>query len=518
MVLVECKGCRVMIPNNVTECPRCGRPLTNHITSGDYMLPISTRLGGGRYRIEQYLASGGFGNTYIATDLTFDDRVAIKEFFMRGVTQRDSDFTVRVNLAENEPLYHKLLEKFKKEALRLRQLNNSHIVRVQDYFEANGTAYYVMDYIQGESLAARMKRTGKPLSEAEALNYFLQMLDALQTVHAQGLSHLDIKPANIMVDNDGKAILIDFGASKQTEGGDATTITSVAYTNGYAPNEQMEQNVAQFGPWTDIYALGATLYALLNNRKPPLPSAIFSDPTPSKKSSLPFSSQVSSATQKLIIKMMAVNSNDRPQSIEEVRKLLVQNNPKPPRKKDFLNRYKWFVVSLIGILIVLGGIWLWQKLKPSPVPDDDNSTETTEVLGTMPENSKGGEDPQENEEGTEKSKGTENSKGGEDPQENEEETEKSEGMEDSKETEKYVKQDLDYGTFEGTKDDYLPGVVNGRLTFTSPHLIDSYDSKQRMAEPGDYVEGNFSEGHLLYGTWYAADGTEKERLRFGKNI
>lgn len=127
------------------------------------MLPIGTMLDNGLYRIEQHLASGGFGNTYIATNLTFNDKVAIKEFFMRGMTHRDDNGSVCVSNAENQPLYLEQLEKFKKEAVRLRKLHNPHIVRVHDLFEANGTAYYVMDYVDGESLATRLQRTQKPV-------------------------------------------------------------------------------------------------------------------------------------------------------------------------------------------------------------------------------------------------------------------------------------------------------------------------------------------------------------------
>ena len=243
MSLIQCKECGEMISSKASRCPRCGCPITENRASGEYMLPVGTILGDGRYRIEQHLASGGFGNTYIATDLTFNDHVAVKEFFMRGVTLRNDDDTVGVNIAENQIIYQEQLEKFKKEAMRLRRLNNPHIVRVQDLFEANGTAYYVMDYVKGESLAARMRRTGQPLSEDEAMRYFSQVLDALQAVHAEGLCHLDIKPANILVDNDGNAVLIDFGASKQMAGGNATSMTKVAYTNGYAPIEQIEQDV-----------------------------------------------------------------------------------------------------------------------------------------------------------------------------------------------------------------------------------------------------------------------------------
>ena len=112
------------------------------------MLAVGTMLNG-RYRIERHLSSGGFGNTYLARNLIFNDLVAVKEFFLRGITQRDGDSTISVSNSDNKLLFDEQLEKFKKEAQRIRQLRSPHIVRVHDLFEANGTAYYVMDYIDG---------------------------------------------------------------------------------------------------------------------------------------------------------------------------------------------------------------------------------------------------------------------------------------------------------------------------------------------------------------------------------
>lgn len=284
------------------------------------MLKVGTILRG-TYRIESYLSSGGFGNTYVATNIEFEERVAIKEFFMKGVTQReDNQTTVSVSNTENQDSFLEQKEKFKKEARRIRQLKNEHIVTVHDLFEENGTAYYVMDYVDGENLSARLKRTGKPMSEEEVDKILPQILDALQTVHDAGIWHLDLKPANIMVDKAGNVKLIDFGASKQlnTQKGGATTSTAISYTNGYAPREQMEQNYDKFGPWTDIYALGATLYNLLTNKRPPLPTDIDDDATADKHIVFPFPDSVSGEMKSLVLLMMKTNRLLRPQSIDEI--------------------------------------------------------------------------------------------------------------------------------------------------------------------------------------------------------
>lgn len=131
------------------------------------MLPVGSLLHNGVYRIDRYLSSGGFGNTYVATNVEFGERVAVKEFFMSGVTLRDNNHTqVTVSHPLNQPLFDEQLQKFKKEARRLRRLQNPHIVSVHDLFEENGTAYYVMDYIEGEDLSRRLKRLGHPIGEA----------------------------------------------------------------------------------------------------------------------------------------------------------------------------------------------------------------------------------------------------------------------------------------------------------------------------------------------------------------
>lgn len=302
--------------------------MENHEINNMSMLRIGTILRG-IYRIDSYLSSGGFGNTYMATNIEFDERVAIKEFFIKGVTQRDDNqTTVSISNTENVYTFEEQREKFKKEARRLRKLENPYIVKVHDMFEENGTAYYVMDYIDGESLSERMKRTGRPMTEAEVNQILPQILDALKTVHDADIWHLDLKPANIMVDKTGSVKLIDFGASKQlnAQKGGATTGTAVSYTNGYAPREQMEQNYDKFGPWTDIYALGATLYNLLTNKRPPLPTDIDDDTSVDKHIALPFSTNVSQHTKKLILKMMNTNRMQRPQSVDTI--IDAENNNK----------------------------------------------------------------------------------------------------------------------------------------------------------------------------------------------
>ena len=291
----------------------------NNISDVSSMLYIGATLQMGKYRIDRYISSGGFGNTYLATNTYFNESVAVKEFFMRDINLRNDDsITVSVSHPSQMKVFKEQREKFKVEAQRLRKLHSPNIVGVSDLFDENGTSYYVMDYIDGKSLRDMVKTKGK-LKEKEVLNYLSQTLDALEVVHNQGIFHLDLKPANIMVDKNSHVWVIDFGASKQqkSEGG-ATSRSSVCYSPGYAPLEQKEQEFENFGPWTDLYALGATLYNVLTGNNPPSTNSILDK----GKNAFKFPDTVSKKVRELIFWMMKGRRDDRPQSVSEVRVFL----------------------------------------------------------------------------------------------------------------------------------------------------------------------------------------------------
>ena len=286
------------------------------------LLANGTLLRGGTYQVERALSSGGFGNTYVVKNLNFGVMCAMKEFFIRGINTRDGNL-VSVSISQNRSSFDIQRDKFKKEALRLWHLKNNHIVRVHDLFEENETVYYVMDLIDGESLADRQKRLGRPLTESEVMPLFMQALDALDAVHQQQIWHLDIKPANMMVDRQEQLFIIDFGASKQlhtNDGHSVATSSALAYTPGFAPLEQTDQNFRAFGPWTDIYALGASLYKLLTNETPPTASEIIG-----MGNDLPFPPYVTPRMQQLITWMMKPAYAKRPKSINEIRSFLNNN-------------------------------------------------------------------------------------------------------------------------------------------------------------------------------------------------
>ena len=358
-------------------------------------LQPNTTLQGGKYRIERVLGQGGFGITYLAVQTSLNRKVAIKELFIGGqgqaINDRRGNMVIITNSA-NQTIFNQQKEKFKKEALRLANLDHPNLIKVHEFFEENGTVYYVMDYIEGESLRTKLNREGL-LSENLVLKYLQQLLPALETAHKKSIWHLDIKPENIMVDHSNKVYLIDFGSSKHIEqcNGTLTTSSLLAYTPGFYPPEQSAITMKNIGAWTDIYALGATLYNLLTRRNPPTFDVIISEGL----NAFSFPTSISSKTQDLIVLMMKVNRYERPQSINGLMEKLehehiIDRISLFERTKDVVycdDKYieetivfnskeykgsKWLGISLNGHDAVdLGLSVLWATMDVGATPEDD---------------------------------------------------------------------------------------------------------------------------------------------------
>lgn len=284
-------------------------------------------LQGGKYRIIRFISSGGFGCTYEAVHTGLNGRMAIKEFFVQDICNRD-DVTGRVSvgLQSKAQTFDKLREKFIREAQSVFALSHPGIVHVSDVFEENGTAYFVMDYIDGCSLEYLVDKKGR-LSEATALGYMRQVCAALEYVHANGRLHLDIKPGNIMVDRTGRAVLIDFGASKQYDDGTGKNMsTLLGFTPGFAPPEQMSSDVSRFLPATDIYALGGTLYNLLTGEAPLSANLRYAG-----DEFKPLPASVSPSTRRAVEAALQLNKSARPQSVAEFAALLFDGNAPQPQ-------------------------------------------------------------------------------------------------------------------------------------------------------------------------------------------
>lgn len=262
---MHCPSCFEVgfVPPN---CPTCGYQADKR-REGVY-LPIGTKLHSGEYLVGKVLGKpGGFGITYLAWDTRLDIKVAIKEYLPFQIAARASDGTsVSIHTQDYMPDFEFGLEKFLEEAKTLAQFRHPNIIRVMNFFRENGTAYMVMDYLEGESLAEYLVRVGK-LTGPDAVALFLPLLDGLSHMHAKNVLHRDIKPSNIYLTHEGQAILLDFGSARQMLRERSRSLTAVV-TPGFAPWEQYHRKGNQ-GPWTDVYACAATLYFMLTGVVPP---------------------------------------------------------------------------------------------------------------------------------------------------------------------------------------------------------------------------------------------------------
>ena len=269
----------------------------------------------GRYTIEKVLGQGGFGITYLGIDELHEKKVAIKEFFPQGIVTRTIEYedAVTVTFVGEKDNYNKGKEKFLKEArIMARFSKDEGIVKAQDFFEINNTAYIVMEYLEGITLKQYL-RENERIEPEELLELFVPLIESLDEIHSQGLIHRDISPDNIMVLLGGKIKLMDFGAARDyTDFGEKSL--SLILKPGYAPPEQYQTHGVQ-GPWTDIYALCATMYKCLTGENPP--DAIERVMDDNLKEISQFGIPVSKKMEETIIKGMSISSKNRYRNIEE---------------------------------------------------------------------------------------------------------------------------------------------------------------------------------------------------------
>jgi len=350
------------------------------------------------YVIERVLGQGGFGITYLARDTNLDQPVAIKEYLPVEVATRRPDATVAARTEDQQERYRWGLERFIREARTLARFDHPNIVRVLSVFELNSTAYMVMRFEEGETLAALLDRR-QALGETDLLRVLLPILDGLELVHNAGFIHRDIKPDNIHIRNDGTPVLLDFGSARYAVGQMRTVTILVA--PGYAPFEQYYSTGENQGPWTDIYGLGATCYRAIAGRAP--------------LDAIARSKGILGSTQELLVPAAAVGSGryserllkaidhalafaekDRPQTIAEWRRDLgngavasatrtrsapplpteIQQAPPPAlhaalqpsrRSVSFTITVAWGVLAvLVGAAAVAGYVWLGPA-KPEPI-------------------------------------------------------------------------------------------------------------------------------------------------------
>ena len=320
-----CSNCFRDTENN-TICPYCQYDDTADEKRFPQALPHGIAIGGGAYTLGRVLGQGGFGITYIALDNATSKRVAIKEFFPDSMATRTAGNTVSAHTGERGEgfLYGK--QCFLEEAKTLATfIGNPNIVRVYRYFEENETAYFVMEYVEGESLKDYLRRHGGKISFEEAKRILIPAMNALAVVHSKGIVHRDVSPDNIIIKKDGSVKLLDFGAARYSIGNISRSL-DVVLKHGYAPREQYSRHGRQ-GPFTDVYSLAATFYRSITGIIPQdsidrmdndlvvTPRAYCPDLTPQGEYA--------------IYKALAVNPADRFSSMLEFKEAMLSTAPAP---------------------------------------------------------------------------------------------------------------------------------------------------------------------------------------------
>ena len=274
-------------------------------------LQKGTTLANGKYVIENKIGEGGFSITYRAVQTGLNRAVCIKEYFLAGRCVRDVQTkTIHVQ-GTNEELFEKYRVAFVKEAQTLANLHYQGIVEVIDIFDENNTSYMVMPFIEGVTLQQEVDKNG-PLQYPEAVNYIAQVADAVGYIHKRHILHRDIKPENIIITSDYKAVLIDFGSAREFEEDKVQSQTSIV-THGYAPTEQYTRD-SRKGAYTDIYAIGATMYFMLTGKVPVEAAARITETMPEPKELNP---DLPDEANRTIMKAMQLKAGDRHQSIAE---------------------------------------------------------------------------------------------------------------------------------------------------------------------------------------------------------
>lgn len=304
-----CPGCFAE-KGDVAVCPYCGYDESER--RSPLVLPYRTVLNG-QFVVGKVLGKpGGFGITYLGWDINLATIVAIKEYLPRDYAGRDADHaSVMAHSREDASLFRFGLEQFLQEARTLARFDHPNVVRTRSFFEQHGTAYLVMDYLQGVNLAEYLTAHGGRLTEQQAAEIMMPILAGLQEVHAKGFLHRDIKPQNIYVTSTGRPILLDFGAARQAMGERSRSL-SVVLTPGFSPYEQYHRRGEQ-GPWTDIYALAATYYYLLTGQAPQeAPERVAADELMPLATMVP---GVSSGLNAAIMQALSFEANARPQDV-----------------------------------------------------------------------------------------------------------------------------------------------------------------------------------------------------------
>ena len=394
-----CGNCFNNTLNEQNICTLCGFDGGYNRRLAPHALPAGAILNG-RYIIGRILGQGGFGITYTARDHQTGELVAVKEFYPDSMVTRTDLTEVTPFLGERGENFAYGKETFLQEAETMAQfIGNPNIVRVYSYFEENGTAYFVMEYVDGVSYLDYLKQRGGKIEFADALKILLPVMDALSAVHEKNIIHRDVTPDNIYISKDGTVKLLDFGAARYSLG-NASRSLDVILKHGFAPREQYKRRGRQ-GPYTDVYSLGATLYYSVTGIRPDDALERVDEDLVALPSTLGVT--ISKEQEAALMKAMALDPENRYQTMAEFRDALmcakpaakqakkpetprtpVNQKPVPVRKPKQKKKVNWLIPAVAAVLVCIAGAVFVLNRKPDSPALSTKPTQTGETQQTLP--------------------------------------------------------------------------------------------------------------------------------------
>lgn len=475
-----------------------------------------------RYQIKKYLGRGGFGITYLAQEEVTQDGIpqthtfTIKEFCLSDSCIRDADGTISVPKGKRDD-FNEAKKEFRSEADLLHNLSHEGIVPVSEVFEQNNTVYYVMQYLGDTSLSTLIAKNGGRMEESAAIDIMRKIACSLLYLHQHRMTHLDVKPNNIMIKKDGEPVLIDFGLARSygKDGHQISKVVAAGTSKGYSPVEQYEPDgLSTFTPQADIYALGATLFHMLTGKAP-----VESKEVSAKYIIAQLPDGISDNTSNALIMAMQKRKEDRPANMEAFLQILgatdePDNTPDGNETERIggeqrREQHSWtekidkkYVITALAAIAVVALLFFYNRkpepktdevktdtlivvpdTTPTPVPVPTPDTPSVHHPVVVPE-------PQPQ------------------PTPTPSLTPEPEAVQVS------TTKDLGYAVWHGTLRKGKPDG-EGKMVFKKAHVIDSYDPDKSEAESGDYVIGIYEDGHLVSGKWYDASGNKKKSIYIG---
>lgn len=371
-----CFGC-MRLKENTPVCEHCG--YDERLQNQSHQLPIGTMLQN-QYLIGRVLGQGGFGITYMGWDQHLSVPVAIKEYYPAGIVHRHTQLGRQVicDNGQSPEVYEKYKDRFLNEARTLAMLSDiPEIVQIRNFFAENGTAYIVMEYVQGITLKEYLKKQGRPLTEKETLDILEPVLRALQKVHALHLIHRDISPDNIMLPDSGGIKLIDFGTARYVDESGKSQSTESILKPGFAPMEQYNTH-GNLGTWTDVYAISASCHYLLTGK---VPADVHERMDAGEGLTELYSrTEISRRTISVLENGMKLRIPDRIQTVDELYQQLYSQEQSKKEKKP-----RWILPVAAAVVVTVAAAVMLLQPKQAVTPEITEPTEEAAQTAIVPE-------------------------------------------------------------------------------------------------------------------------------------